>query len=54
MEDRQFLELVKQMREAQKEYFKIRSYEALRRSKKLETQVDNEIANKEQKQLELF
>lgn len=42
------------MREAQKEYFKTRSYEALRRSKQLEAQVDNEIANKEQNQLELF
>lgn len=48
------LELVKEMRKAQKEYFASRSYEALRKSKALETQVDKELADMEQNQLELF
>lgn len=54
MNDKDFLELVRQMREAQKQYFKTRWVDDLRKSKKLEKQVDDEIANKVQNQLELF
>ena len=39
----QFFNLVKAMREAQKEYFASRSLEALRRSKQLERKVDEYI-----------
>jgi hypothetical protein len=39
----QFFNLVKAMREAQKEYFTSRSLEALRRSKQLERKVDEYI-----------
>lgn len=51
---KKILELVKEMRKAQKEYFASHSYEALRKSKALETQVDKELADMEQNQLELF
>ena len=37
----QFADIVFAMREAQKEYFKYRSNEALKRSKELEKQVDS-------------
>lgn len=40
---RAFLDLVSEMRKAQKEYFKTRSPESLTRSKNLERQVDKEI-----------
>lgn len=39
----QFFNLVKAMREAQKEYFTSRSLEALRKSKQLERKVDEYI-----------
>ena len=39
-----FMQLVKDMREAQKEYFSTRSKESLQRSKDLERRVDEEIA----------
>lgn len=39
----QFFNLVKAMREAQKEYFTSRSLEALRKSKQLERRVDEYI-----------
>lgn len=39
----EFFRLVEKMRAAQKEYFKIRSKEALSLSKGLEKQVDSEI-----------
>ena len=39
----QFFNLVKAMREAQKEYFTSRSLDALRRSKQLERRVDEYI-----------
>ena len=39
-----FMQLVKDMREAQKEYFSTRSKESLQRSKALERRVDEEIA----------
>lgn len=38
-----FFNLVKQMREAQKEYFKTRSMQALDNSRKLEREVDKYI-----------
>lgn len=39
-----FMQLVKDMREAQKEYFLARSKDALQRSKAFERRVDEEIA----------
>ena len=39
-----FMQLVKDMREAQKEYFSTRSKESLQRSKAVERRVDVEIA----------
>ena len=39
-----FMQLVKDMRAAQKEYFSTRSKESLQRSKALERRVDEEIA----------
>ena len=43
METKNFIVLVAQMRTNQKAYFKTRSYEALRESKRLEKLVDNAI-----------
>ena len=39
----QFFNLVKAMREAQREYFRTRSRECLRKSRDLETRVDEQI-----------
>ena len=39
-----FVEQVRAMRQAQKEYFKTKSHEALRRAKNLERQVDYILA----------
>ena len=39
----EFAELVEKMREAQKEYFRIRTSEALRISKQYEKQVDEQL-----------
>lgn len=44
MDYEQLKALVKEMRSAQKEYFRDRSREALQRSKALERRVDEEIA----------
>jgi hypothetical protein len=44
MPDKEFLELVKKMRGAQKEYFKTRNYDVLNKPKHLEKQVDTELA----------
>lgn len=41
--DNQFRDLVRRMREAQREYFKTRSHFVLQRSKELERQVDAEL-----------
>ena len=41
MEERQIVTAVKLMREAQKEYFRTRSHDSLRKSKALEKRVDN-------------
>lgn len=43
MNSRQFFDKVSLMREAQKEYFRTRSHEVLRRSKALEAEIDQEI-----------
>jgi hypothetical protein len=48
----EFILLVKQMRQAQKEYFKTRSPEALQKSKQLERSVDqflNHMQDNQQK-----
>lgn len=44
MKAEDFFNLVTEMRKNQKDYFKTRSIEALRKSKELERQVDDEIA----------
>ena len=58
MTAKDFFKLVEQMRQNQKDYFKTRSTESLRRSKELEKQVDDEIArvNKilSEKQMNMF
>lgn len=58
MTAKDFFNLVEQMRKNQKDYFKTRSTEYLRKSKELEKQVDNEITrvNKimSDKQMNLF
>lgn len=58
MKAEDFFNLVTEMRKNQKDYFKTRSIEALRKSKELEKQVDDEIArvNKiiSDKQMNLF
>lgn len=41
-----FKALVREMRTAQKEYFRDRSHDALQRSKALEKRVDDELAQK--------
>lgn len=43
----EFADIVFTMREAQKEYFKYRSNEALKRSKELEKQVDSILVKPE-------
>jgi len=43
MDKRVFFEKVALMREAQKDYFRTRSHEALRKSKALEAEIDREI-----------
>lgn len=43
MNKRLFFEKVALMREAQKEYFRTRSHDALRKSKALEAEIDREI-----------
>nr|DAH74719.1 MAG TPA: CREB-regulated transcription coactivator 2-helix, CREB binding, CREB, PROTEIN.0A [Caudoviricetes sp.] len=43
MNKRQFFEKVALMRESQKEYFRTRSHDVLRKSKALEAEIDAEI-----------
>ena len=43
MNSRTFFEKVSLMREAQKDYFRTRSHDALRKSKALEAEIDREI-----------
>ena len=49
-----FRALVKDMREAQKDYFRTRSQDALKRSKALERRVDSELAKAASRQASLF
>lgn len=42
----EFIDLVARMREAQKEYFRTRTQEALRHSKDLEAKVDHVISTR--------
>lgn len=51
MEQTEFIEMVRRMRNAQKEYFKTRSYDALKRSKVLEVAVDKAIEESDEQQL---
>lgn len=51
MDYEQLKALVKEMRSAQKEYFRDRSRDALQRSKALEKRVDEEIAAAERQEL---
>lgn len=44
MNSREFFYLVAQMRDCQREYFRVRSQQLLRRSRILEKQVDDEIS----------
>lgn len=46
MDYKAFKALVREMRTAQKEYFRDRSHDALQRSKALEKRVDDELAQK--------
>ena len=45
----EFADIVFAMREAQKEYFKYRSNEALKRSKELEKQVDSILLSRKKR-----
>lgn len=59
MNPEQFFYKVKDMRDAQKEYFKYRTNSALEKSKRLEAEIDNEIKRviqikSEKQQLNLF
>lgn len=49
-----FRALVKDMREAQKDYFRTRSQDALKRSKALERRVDSELEKAASRQASLF
>jgi predicted nucleic acid-binding Zn-ribbon protein len=51
---KEFIELVREMRNAQKEYFKIRSKDVLNRSKELERKVDAELQSINNTQQTLF
>ena len=51
---KEFIELVREMRAAQKEYFKTRSKEVLNRSKELERKVDTELQSINNTQQKLF
>lgn len=54
MTEEQFREKVLAMRTAQKEYFKTRDHDALRKSKALEREIDEELTpNKREKEPEL-
>jgi hypothetical protein len=48
MTEEDFKKLVQKMREAQKNYFRTRSYESLKQSKELESQVDSILAGEPQ------
>lgn len=50
----EFMQLVRDMRNAQKEYFRTRSKDLLNRSKELERMVDAELQSINDKQTSLF
>lgn len=50
----EFINLVEEMRSAQKEYFRTRSTTSLNRSKQLEREVDTKIKELSNKQTNLF
>ena len=50
----EFMQLVREMRKAQKEYFRTRSKDLLNRSKQLERMVDAELQSINDKQTSLF
>ena len=52
--DKQFVAAVKEMRIAQKEYFRTRDKKSLQRSKSLEKMVDELLAKYDNPQKELF
>lgn len=54
MESKEFIKLVADMREAQRNYFKTRDRSWLDKSKALERQVDNQIAVMNNPQQDLF
>lgn len=54
MENKEFIKLVADMREAQRNYFKTRDRSWLDKSKALERQVDNQIAAMNNPQQDLF
>ena len=51
---KEFIELVREMRNTQKEYFKTRSKDVLNRSKELERKVDAELQSINNTQQTLF
>lgn len=51
---KEFIELVREMRAAQKEYFRTRSKDVLNRSKELERKVDAELQSINNTQQTLF
>lgn len=51
---KEFIELVREMRAAQKEYFKTRSKDVLNHSKELERKVDNYLQSINNTQQTLF
>ena len=54
MNNLEFYNLVKEMRQAQKEYFRTRSKDILNRSKELERKVDAELQSINDNQTSLF
>lgn len=52
--EKQIIAAVKEMREAQREYFRTRDKKALQRSKSLEKMVDELLAKYDNPQKELF
>ena len=54
MESNEFVKLVSDMREAQRNYFKTRDRSCLDKSKALERQVDNKISAMNNPQQDLF
>ncbi len=54
MSKEDFMSLVRSMRECQREYFKTRSSDALKASKRLEKQVDEAVSEYFSQQLSLF